>query len=245
VGGGVVMKLLENFYMVSTEVLTHRFDATAFLLKGEEYSVLIDCGTPQGYEKMLENIKKCGVKPESIKYVFGTHGHYDHVGAGSLLKRNYKSTIYLHEKDLERVECGDGISTTSELLYGEIFEPFKVDHILIGGEKFDFGTFKMEVIHTPGHTPGGVCYLLEISGLKVLIAGDTLYGGFSEKIGSDEVAWMNSLEQLCERDIDLLISGHMNPTLLGDAKERLKSAKDSFGIYYNPWFKAFKNKYRY
>lgn len=239
------MKLLENFYMVSAEVLTHRFDATAFLVKDKDFSILIDCGTPQGFDNMIKNIKKCGSEPEGIKYVFGTHGHYDHVGAAALLKNKFGCEIYLHGQDVKRVERGDGIKTTAELLYGEKFEAFKVDHILKGEEKFEFNNFSMEVIHTPGHTPGGVCYVLNISGLRVLIAADTLYGGFSPKIGSDETAWMESLEKLCNLDVDLMITGHMNPTLLGDAKDRLKSAKDSFGIYYNPWFKAFKNKYKY
>jgi glyoxylase-like metal-dependent hydrolase (beta-lactamase superfamily II) len=239
------MKLLENFYMVSGEILSHRFDATAFLIKNEDFSILIDCGTPQGFDKTIDNIKKCGTEPENIKYIFGTHGHYDHVGAAALFKRKYGSKIYLHSCDVERVESGDGNRTTAELLYGEKFDPFKVDKILSGGEKFDFNNISMEVIYTPGHTPGGVCYLLNISGLKVLVAADTLYGGFSSMIGSDETAWMESLEKLCSLDIDLMVTGHMNPTLLGDARDRLQSAKNSFGIYYNPWFKAFKNKYKY
>ncbi|MCM0649649.1 MBL fold metallo-hydrolase [Clostridium swellfunianum] len=239
------MKLLSNFYQVSGEVLTHRFDATAYLVNCGEFSVLIDCGTAEGYEKLIENIKKCGVEPENIKYIFGTHGHYDHVGAAYLFKEKYGTEVFLHEKDVERVESGDGMKTTAELLYGKSFTAFKVDRILKGGENFSFGYINIEVIHTPGHTPGGVCYVLETTGLKVLIAGDTLYGGFSAKIDSNEEDWKKSLDKLCDRQFDLMVIGHSNPTLLGDAQDRLNDARNSFAHYYNPWFKTFKDKYKY
>lgn len=239
------MKLLNNFYQVSGEVLTHRFDATAYLVKCAESAVLIDCGTPEGFDKLIENIKKCGVNPENIRYIFGTHGHYDHVGAAYLFKKKYGCEIFLHENDVKRVEDGDGIKTTAELLYGKSFSPFKVDKVLSGNEVFDFGGINIEVIHTPGHTPGSVCYVLSISSLKVLVAGDTLYGGFSTKIDSNEEDWKKSLDYLCERNFDLMVVGHSNPTLLGDVEDRLKDARASFANYYNPWFKAFKNKYKY
>jgi metallo-beta-lactamase class B len=239
------MKLLNNFYQVSGEVLTHRFDATAYLVIGGEYSILIDCGTPEGYDRLIENIKKCGEDPSNIKYIFGTHGHYDHVGAARLFKENYGCQVYLHEKDVKRVEEGDSVKTSASLLYGKEFSSFKVDKVLKGGESFEFGDITLEVIHTPGHTPGSVCYVLNLSRLKVLIAADTLYGGFSNKIDSEEEAWKQSLKLLCERSFDLMVVGHSNPTLLGDVNDRLESARDSFGNYYNPWFKTFDHKYKY
>jgi glyoxylase-like metal-dependent hydrolase (beta-lactamase superfamily II) len=239
------MKLLNNFYQVSGEVLTHRFDATAYLVRCGQYSILIDCGTPEGYDKLIENIRKCGEEPTNVKYIFGTHGHYDHVGAASLFKEKYGCQVYLHEKDVKRVEEGDGIKTSASLLYGKDFISFTVDKALKGGECLEFGDIKLEVIHTPGHTPGSVCYVLEIGGLKVLIAADTLYGGFSSKIDSDEEAWRRSLNLLCDGCFDLMVVGHSNPTLLGDVRDRLESARNSFANYYNPWFKTFDRKYKY
>lgn len=239
------MKLLNNFYQVSGEVLTHRYDATAYLINCGEFAVLIDCGTPEGFDKLQENIKRCGVEPKNIKYIFGTHGHYDHVGAAYLFKEKYGTKVFLHEADVKRVEEGDNIKTTAGLLYGRNFTPFKVDNILKGQENFKFGNIDMEVIHTPGHTPGGVCYVLSILDLKVLIAGDTMYGGFSTKIDSDEEAWKRSLNTLCEGKFDLMVIGHSNPTLLADVEDRLKDARESFANYYNPWFKTFDKRYKY
>ncbi|SKA85332.1 Glyoxylase, beta-lactamase superfamily II [Clostridium sp. USBA 49] len=239
------MKLLNSFYQVSGEVLTHRFDATSYLLNCGKFAILIDCGTPEGFDKLIENIKKCGVEPRNIKYIFGTHGHYDHIGAAYLFKEKYGSEVFLHENDVKRVEDGDDIKTTAGLLYGKSFTPFKVDRVLKKNKIFNFESINIEVIHTPGHTPGSVCYVLNVSDLKVLIAGDTLYGGFSTKIDSNEEDWKKSLDCLCERKFDLMVVGHSNPILLGDVEDRLKDARASFAHYYNPWFKTFKDKYKY
>ncbi len=239
------MLLMPNFYQVGSENLSHRFDGTAYLLRGDDYSILVDCGTPLGYQKIVQNIKSCGVNPSDIRYILGTHGHYDHVGAASDFKRDYGCKLLLHKNDVERVESGDKLKTASAVLYGEDFVPVKVDTQLNGGEHFTVGEFRIEAIHTPGHTPGGVCYEVEVNGLKLLIAGDTINGGFSKHIDSNEEDWKRSLDILCSRHYDMMVVGHSNATLLCDADDRLKDARNSFANYYNPWFKRFDQKYKY
>lgn len=76
------MKLLTNIYQVGGPSLTHFFDAAVYLMKGKDGWFLIDCGTPEGYEQIKENVKKTGVDPAEIRFILGTHGHYDHVGGG-------------------------------------------------------------------------------------------------------------------------------------------------------------------
>ena len=66
------MKLLTNIYQVGGPSLTHFFDATVTLLKGKDGWFLIDCGTPEGYEQVKENIRKAGVEPSQIKFILGT-----------------------------------------------------------------------------------------------------------------------------------------------------------------------------
>lgn len=239
------MKLLNNLYQIGGPALTHTFDASGYLLETEKGLYLIECGTPEGYELYLNNIRSLGFNPEDIKAIFGTHGHFDHVGAASLFKRDFGCSFYLHGLDKEQVEKGDNIATTAEPLYGSDFPPCKVDAELHDGDAFDFGNIKMEVLHTPGHTPGGVCFILNISQLSVLIAGDTLYGGFCNFIKSSEPDWRKSLDRICERHFDLMGFGHSPAYLLADADARIESARMSFGNYYNPWFKNFKDKYRY
>ncbi len=239
------MKLLSNFYQIASDKLTHKYDSTVFLLTGNKENVLIDCGCPKGYDNLIKNIKSLKLDPSSIKYVFGTHGHYDHVGSFYLFKENFNSTLLLHKDDCIAVETGDGMKTSAEFLYNEKFVKCKIDEKLKGGEKFDFGNFTIEVLHTPGHSLGSVCYKLRMQGLDILVAGDTLYGGFSHKIGSSEVLWKDSLDKLSKIHFDLMVVGHQNPILMADANKRIEDAKNSFAIYYNPWFKNFYDEYRY
>lgn len=239
------MKLLNNFFQVAGPALSHRFDATAYLLDGGKELLLIDCGTPEGYNDCISNIRKLGYNPADISFILGTHGHYDHVGAAALFKRDFGCKLYLHEADAQRVIDGDGLKTTASLLYGSSFPPCAVDGFLKDGDEFKYDNFTLEVLHTPGHTPGSVCYILTIQGIRVLIAGDTIYGGFSIHIGSSEEQWRESLDKICSYHFDAMVIGHSNPVLLADADARLRDARASFANYYNPWFKNFKDEYKY
>ena len=239
------MKLLHRLYHISSATLTHRFDASAYLLDTEQGLYLIDCGTVEGYVACLQNIKSLGYKPEDIKAIFGTHGHYDHVGAASLFKNDFGTELYLHEEDRAQVETGDPIRTTAGLLYGTTFPPCTVDHTLEDNALFDLGNMKRTILHTPGHSPGSVSILLETSALKCLSAADPLHGGFSLRIGSDEEAWKASLTRLSEMHFDLMSFGHCSPSLLADVDSRIDSARRSFANYYVPWFKDFFQEYTY
>lgn len=239
------MRLLDNLYQVGGPSLTHNFDATAYLIKGEKESILIDCGTAEGYGELKDNIRKCNIDPSSISKILGTHGHYDHVGAAALWKEEFGTKLLLHEADKEQVETGDPIKTTASLLYGTEFLPAVVDGSLKEGDSFFVDGAQIEVMHTPGHTMGGVCFDIGIGSMKILIAGDTIWGGFSEKIGSNEEAWRESLKKITSRHFDSFTFGHVNPQLIGDADVRLKEAQMAFANYFNPWFKTFKDTYRY
>jgi glyoxylase-like metal-dependent hydrolase (beta-lactamase superfamily II) len=239
------VKLLGNFYQVAGVALTHRFDASAYLLAADDGLYLVDCGTPEGFELCLRNIRALGRDPANIRAIIGTHGHYDHVGAAGLFRERFGCRLLLHPADAEQVRCGDGIRTTASLLYGRTFPPCAVDGDLRDEARFALGDASLRVLHTPGHSPGSVSLQLETAGLSILIAGDTVYGGFSPRVGSDESAWKASLERLCAMHFDLLTFGHCSPELLADADRRLRSARDSFANYYDPWFKDFAREYPY
>ena len=241
----VIMKLMKHLYQVSGVSLAHPYDATAYLIEGAEGLYLIDCGTPEGYTKILDNIRSLGFSPEDIKAIYGTHGHYDHVGAAKLYKKDFGCRLYLHARDQKQVEEGDPVRTTAGLLYGSEFPACKVDGSLEEGERIDFGTITMEVIHTPGHTMGSVCFALDCDAYLFLIAGDTLWGGFSTQIGSDEPLWKQSLDKLTARHFDGYSFGHVGANVIADADRRLADAKKQFATYYNPWFKAMKDTFQY
>lgn len=239
------MKLLHNIYQVGGPSLTHFFDATVYLLKGTEGWFLIDCGTPEGYEQIKENILKVGVKPEEIRFILGTHGHYDHVGAAHLWKEEFGCKLFLHEKDVEQVENGDSEKTSAALLYGTESVPCKVDGRIEEGDVWQGENLTVEAIYTPGHTMGSVSFDVKTGDYNLLIAGDAVWGGFCEKIGSNEAAWFETLDKITARHFDFYTFGHVNPQLIADADKRLQEAKMAFANYYNPWFKTFFEEYRY
>lgn len=239
------MKLLNHFYQVSCPSLTHGYDATAYLIDTGEEPVLLECGTPDGYEACVANIRKLGFDPAKIGKILGTHGHYDHVEAAALFARDFGTKLWLHEADREQVEMGDSVRTTAAILYGREFPAAKVDGLLSDGDVFSWPNATVRVIHTPGHTPGGVCFRVETDGVSILVAGDTLWGGSCDKIGTDEKKWRESLDKLCAMHFDLMTFGHTGPILYGDADTRLEEARRQFAVYYNPWFKAMSDNFRY
>ncbi len=237
------MKLTSHLYQVAGDKLSHPYDAAAYLLDGGDALYLIDCGCPNGYEKIVDNIRKAGFNPQDIKAIIATHGHYDHVGAAALFKRDFALPLYLHEADRERVETGDPVKTTAAFLYGCEFPPCKVAGELADGRQFLCKNAVLEIIHTPGHTPGSISAAVKTDGMRILLAGDTLWGGYSEKIDSSEKAWKRSLEKLASYDFDCLSFGHGGPLLYGMANDRIKEAARQFAVYYNPWFKAMKDHF--
>ena len=239
------MKLLKNFYQVSGPSLSHFFDATAYLLPDGKGYVLIDCGTPEGFSQIEANIKRLGLDPAQIHTILATHGHYDHVGAGALWRKKYGCRLLLHPLDREQVEQGDPARTSASLLYGVQPPKIKVDGTLNEGDVFPVTGGTLTVLHTPGHTIGSVSFVLKLEDATVLIAGDAIWGGYSEHIGSNEAAWRESLKKITSLHFDYYTFGHIGPQLLADADRRLLEAKMQFANYYNPWFKRFDEQYHY
>ncbi|MDO4292521.1 MAG: MBL fold metallo-hydrolase [Eubacteriales bacterium] len=240
------MKLMKHLYQVGGVGRSHFYDASAYLLEGEDGLHMIDCGTPEGMEQILSNIRSLGFDPADIRDIYATHGHYDHIGAAALWKQKFGCRLYVEQEDVRQVEEGDPVKTTASLLYGSSFLPCRVDAVLRDGQRESFGfQISMEVLHTPGHTPGSVCFAMDMDGFSFLIAGDTFYGGFSPAIGSDEGRWKKSLDRVTARHFDGFTFGHMGPNVSCDADTRLAELKRQFGVYYNPWFKPMKEAFRY
>lgn len=232
-----MVRLIGQFYVISNEKLTHPWDANAYLVAGEQ-PTLIDCGGTLGFDALKAALKQHGYCPSDIKRVIATHGHWDHVSGMAQLRAESDAELWLHPGDREGVETGDS-ERTSAFLYNQPFPPVLVDRLLHDNEVLSVGPYRMRVIHTPGHSPGSVCLLTEINGLTLLVAGDTLWGGFHSRIGSSIEQWTASLTRLMEFDFDVITIGHSPPTLIFDAKLKVAEARQQFGVFFNPWFKPF------
>jgi glyoxylase-like metal-dependent hydrolase (beta-lactamase superfamily II) len=236
----VPVNLVGDVWLLSHELLTHPWDASGYFIPGDE-PTLIDCGSAEGYEAMKRDLAGLGYKPGDIRRVFGTHGHWDHLSAMAQLREETDAELLLHAADREQVEQGDP-ELTASFLYERPFPPIRVDAPLEEGQSFDVNGVRLSVLHTPGHTPGSVSFIAETGGHRLLIAGDTMWGGASRYIRSDLDQWVVSLDRLLEEDFDVMTAGHIPPRLVTDAKRRVRESRRYFGIYFDPWFRMFYDK---
>ncbi|TLS52935.1 MBL fold metallo-hydrolase [Paenibacillus antri] len=238
------VKLTGNLYVVAGDKLTHGWDASAYLVLGDE-PALIDCGSTAGYPALKRNLEGLGLSPRDIKRVYATHGHWDHISGYALLKEdNPDVELHIHEAARASVEAGDA-ELTAAFLYDLPFPKMAVDGLLEDGATTTIGGNETKLIHTPGHTPACVSFLLQCGGNRVLIAGDTMWGGFHPRIKSDMDAWHRSLSKLAAEEFEYMSFGHLPPTLVVDAKTKVVEAQKQLGVYFNPWFKPFHTKFMY
>ncbi|HEX8078213.1 MAG TPA: MBL fold metallo-hydrolase [Chthoniobacterales bacterium] len=238
-----MVRLIGSFWVLSGDKLTHPWDASSYLVVCDE-PTLIDCGSTLGYAALRRDLLSFGYKPKDIRKVIATHSHWDHLSGMALLREESDAQLFLHAAEREQVERGDP-ELTAAFLYGQPFPPLKVDGVLKDGDVLEIGEYRFWVYHTPGHSPGSVSFWTEINGLKLLIAGDTLWGHYHAKIRSNLDDWIASLDRLLKLDFDVMTFGHCPPMLSFDAKKKVQEARQQLGVYFNPWFKPFHTTFRY
>lgn len=137
--------------------------------------------------EIKRRVKAAGLK---VKYLVHTHAHFDHIGATAELKRDLGAKILLHPEDKFLY---DNIQMQGQM-FGMALDPtVPVDEQLTDEMCLDFGQHQSLVLHTPGHTPGSVCFHLE-GAESHLFSGDTLFKG---SVGRTDL-WGGSAEQLMQ-----------------------------------------------
>ena len=131
-------------------------------------------------ETILEIAKKHDL---NVKYILITHSHYDHIGKVKEIADATGAVVYIHKEDMDEIKNKgvDKIKTVEE------------------GDEINIGKIKIKVLHTPGHSPGSVCYLVD----NKLITGDTLFVeniGRTDLPGGDPRVIAESLKRLKELD---------------------------------------------
>jgi len=153
-----------------------------------------------------ENAKECvvidpGDEPKRIRKAAGdrriaaillTHGHFDHIGGVEALMSE-GTRLFIHALD-ERMLSDPGLNASRIFLRGEITAPAPTDRVK-EGDRLTIAGLEIEVLHTPGHTPGSVCYLIE----NELFTGDTVFDhgwGRTDLPGGSEKEMHESLRRL-------------------------------------------------
>jgi len=158
-------------------------------------AVVIDPGGD--VQRILTEAAKRGLV---IRQILNTHGHWDHTGENTELRKVTKAPVLIHKADADQIDL-------------------KPDGFLEEGMDIRFGTYVLHVIHTPGHSPGGVCF----SAPGVVFTGDTLFAG---SIGRTDLAGGNyrllieGVRQKIFRMEDQVrvYPGHGPPTTVGTEK---------------------------
>ena len=200
-----------------------------YLIEGVTLAV-VDTGPPWSAGKVVRYIESIGRSPEELEHILITHSHPDHTtgalsligrtGARLIAHRGDTTTVSSHKVHLSYVGLLSRLRAPLPLLRGtpvsQVAEDGNSLPILEG----------VKVIHTPGHTPGSVCYLLEDKG--VLFSGDTLFSdghGISRSVPyprSNRDDYKRSVARLATLEFDTLCGGHGVP-LVGDASDKLRS----------------------
>lgn len=200
------------------------FETNAYLIACPETlkAVIID-PAPGSYRSITEKISNHQLKPIAI---WLTHSHWDHIADTAKLKETYKIPVLIHPLDAPNLE-----TPGADLL--PCWIPFDGVHptkLINEGDLLAVGNIQFQVIHTPGHSPGGVCFYCANEG--ILISGDTLFkgtiGNLSFPTSRPDLMW-SSLDKLAKLPpATHVFPGHGPSTTIGN-ESWLPRAEELFG----------------
>lgn len=159
---------------------------------------------------IMEEVKKRHLQ---VKYIVNTHGHGDHIGANEYVKEATGAPLAVHELDSSLLTSPrENLSA----MLGHIINKPAPDRFLHEGDELQLGKSKFRVLHTPGHTRGGICLL----GDEALFSGDTLFEnsiGRTDFPGGSHQQLINSIKTklLVLDDKMIVYPGHGDPTTIG------------------------------
>lgn len=214
----------KNTYIISE--YRHWEETHCYLLNGEKYSLLIDTGL--GIENIHEEVVKLTDKPV---IAVATHIHWDHIGG-----HKYFPNFYAHEEEINWLN--GKFPLTMEQIKDfvvkdcDLPESFDVDNyeffqgtptkVLKDKDIIDIGERKIQVLHTPGHSPGHMCFYEEDRGY--LFTGDLVYIGtlFAYYPSTDPVAYLASIKRIATLPVKKVFPAHhelnVPKTILHDMK---------------------------
>ena len=156
------MLMMKHFYtgpfMVNTYVVYDEEQKEAFIVD------------PGGKNTQMEDF--IGSKGLAVKFIILTHGHGDHIGGVEEYRKKYGAPLLAHFKEKELLASPD--YNSSRYMFPQPIS-LEADKWLNDGDEIPFCGETLKIIHTPGHSPGGICILLPQN--KWLFSGDTLFRG--------------------------------------------------------------------
>ncbi len=209
------MEIEENVYALESTKGSY-----SYLIKDKE-TILIDTGRPGKVKNILKEIESLNIKPKNIKHILLTHHDVDHIGNATLLQKETGATLWASKKDIPYI-LGDksrpGIKKIASLLM-RVKKPEKIKSY--NDQKIG----DIEIIPTPGHTPGHVSVLYK----DILFAGDLVgnSNGVLKKLpsigNSDEKSLKESILKMSEYSFKWVCPAHGEPLEVKDEWKQLLS----------------------
>jgi len=216
-------ELAPHFYVIFGEGglgASELFSSHSYLFVGEKKVILVDPGSTAHGEQLREALPQLGVSGQQIDLVIVTHEHWDHISATD----NFPDAEHAaSEAALEALNEQDD-DVVRHKNRGQTYTS-QFDRGLKDGEVVDLGNFQLNVLLTPGHTPGSLC--LYEPGLKILLTGDTFFGGGSISrifMEGGRALHVKSLERIAGLELEAIYPGH------GDLIEGRQSCLDNIEI---------------
>ena len=187
--------------------------ANCFILGCEstKEAVVIDPGDDA--DRILMELAKSEL---NVKYLINTHGHFDHVGANKRMKEVTGAQLAIHPDDEPML---NELSHSASMFGLSADNSPPADILLKDGDEITFGEITLKIIHTPGHSKGGICLYTE----GHLFAGDTLFAGSigrTDLPGGDYDTLISNIKQklLVFDDKTIVYTGHGPETSIGNEK---------------------------
>lgn len=163
-----------------------------------------------------EILAEIGRRGLTVTCIINTHGHADHIGANDEIKERTGAPILIHEADAAMLTSAQ---KNLSVYIGQPVAGAAADRLLADGDTVEVGEIKLRVLHTPGHTPGGIC----LSGEGIVFSGDTLFAqsvGRTDFPGGSHAQLVSSInEKLMGLDDDAkVLPGHGPATTIGEER---------------------------
>ena len=208
--------------------------SVAHLVEAEQGLLLVDAGMPGMERTVLSRMRKVG--RDDLKLIFITHAHLDHYGSAAALRRLTGAAIAIHSADAEALARGAspvrsarGVGRVVLRLAGPVetwprAETAPADLVLADGDELDLIETSASVLHTPGHTDGSSCLIVDG---RLAFVGDLLSGQFRPQLQrAFAVDWSllpASLRRLQGANPQWVYTGHSRRPARGEVIQRLRA----------------------